>query len=80
MRLGYIAVLLVVCLLAGWRWATSQVVGMTPVPPRVMSAGDIGFRVVGVRGDTPVGRFVIRVNDRWVDAEVVPGTNLLSMR
>jgi hypothetical protein len=43
---------------------------MTPVPPRVMTGVEIGLRVVGLRGDVPVGRLVVRVNDRWVEAEL----------
>jgi hypothetical protein len=77
MRLRYAAALVLVCLLAGWKWATAQVVGMSPVPPRVMTGAEIGFRIIGLRGDVPVGRFVVRVNDRWVEAEVVPGPALL---
>ena len=79
MRFRYGAALVLVCLLAGWKWATAQVVPMTPVPPRVMTGAEIGFRVVGLRGDVPVGRLVVRVNDRWVEAEIAPASNLPSL-
>jgi hypothetical protein len=53
-----------------------------PVTPRIVTGGDVGFRVEGLRGgSTPVGTFVVRVNGEWVEAEVkLPGrgTTLLS--
>ena len=38
--------------------------------PKVMTGGDIGFRVDGVYGDMPTGTIVIRVNGQWVEAMV----------
>ena len=73
MRFRYVvAAIAIVCSFVIWKSATAQVVGVTPVPPRVMTGSDIGFRVEGLRGDTPVGRIVVRVNDRWVEAELAP--------
>jgi hypothetical protein len=37
-----------------------------PVTPTVLSGPDVGFRVEGMRGDTPVGTLVVKVNGRWV--------------
>jgi hypothetical protein len=55
-------------------WATSQAVAVEPVTPRIMTGGDVGFRVEGLRGSTPVGTVVVRVNGEWVEAEVkLPG-------
>ena len=73
MRFVYVvvAVAIVASLLTG-KWAGAQAVGVTPVPPRVMTGDEIGFRVEGLRGDTPVGRVVVRVNGRWVEAEISP--------
>jgi hypothetical protein len=43
------------------------------VTPTVISGNDIGFRVEGLRDrTTPVGRFVIRINDQWVEPELAP--------
>lgn len=40
-----------------------------PVMPLVLSGGDIGFRVEGRKGASVTGRFVVRIDGRWVDAE-----------
>ena len=72
MRFRYIfmaVVIAVVSSLATWQLATARVIAVNPVPPRVMTGSDIGFRVIGLRGDTPVGQIVVRVNDRWVEVE-----------
>jgi hypothetical protein len=63
--------------------AMAQSRGVTPLaPPMVVSGTDLGFRVEGRNGATPVGRLVIRVNGQWVDVEPrsVPQTNLLTPR
>jgi len=42
--------------------------------PRVMTGGDVGFRVEGTYGEMPTGTLVIRVNGQWVEAMVgTPG-------
>jgi hypothetical protein len=38
-------------------------------PPTVISGSDIGFRVENRRGNTAVGRFVVRINGQWLDVE-----------
>jgi len=60
---------------AATTWAMSQLVMIDPVTPRVVTGGDVGFRVEGLRGgSTPVGTVVVRVNGEWVEAEVkLPG-------
>ena len=50
-------------------WITAQSVAVTPVTPRVLSGTDVGFRVEGLRGSTPVGKIVVRVNGQWIEAE-----------
>ena len=42
-----------------------------PVPPFVVSGADLGFRVEGRMGNTPVGRVVIRkdANSPWIPVE-----------
>lgn len=73
MRIRYVVAAVAIALVsafATWTWATAQVLGYTAVPPRVMTGADLGFRVEGLRGETPVGRFVVRVNDRWVEVEI----------
>ena len=51
-------------------WLTAQVVAVRPVPPKVMTGADVGFRVEGIRGSTPVGVIVVRVNGEWVEADI----------
>src|SRR5215207_9842423 len=65
-----IIALAIICSLVTWGWATAQMVAIKPVPPRVMTGADVGFRVEGLRGNTPVGRIVVRVNGDWVEAEL----------
>ena len=35
---------------------------------KVMSGGDLGFRVERLERGTPMGRLVVRVNGQWVEA------------
>ena len=57
-----------------WAHAQSRAVvpGWTPVEPvapTVISDGDIGFRLLGMRGQTPVGQWVVRINGEWKNVE-----------
>jgi hypothetical protein len=36
---------------------------------RIVSGSDIGFRIEGRRGNTPIGTFVIKINGQWVPVE-----------
>ena len=59
--------------------ASAQVFQTVPVEPRILSGPDLGFRVVGMRGNTPVGDVVIRVDGQWIAADFAgPGTRQLS--
>lgn len=53
----------------GVAWGYSQAVAAQPVDPVVLSGADIGFRMTGRKGDTPVGRLVVRVNGDWREVE-----------
>ena len=35
------------------------------VPPVVLAGPDIGFRMTGLKGDTPVGQLVVRIKGEW---------------
>jgi hypothetical protein len=77
MRFRFLALTIAIAVLssfATWKVATAQVTAAKPVPPRVMSGEDIGFRVESLRGATPVGRLVIKVNGNWVEADVAPAS------
>lgn len=39
------------------------------VPPLMLTGNDIGFRVEGHKGTSVVGRFVVRINGEWIDAD-----------
>jgi hypothetical protein len=48
----------------------------TPLPePRIVSGPDLGFRVEADQKGTPIGKLVIRVDGKWIEARVaaVPG-------
>ena len=73
MRLKSVAAIIFASLsiVAATAWVTAQVVAVEPVPPKVMTGADIGFRVEGIRGGTtPVGTLVVKVNGEWVEAEL----------
>jgi hypothetical protein len=57
--------LIVGCGIYGW----AQVVPAPSVPPGVVSGADIGFRVERTEGNTAVGRLMVRVNGKWVEAQ-----------
>lgn len=78
----FVAGLLLAATLVVGAWTTAQSVAIERVTPRIMSGGDVGFRVEGLRGGTPVGTVVVQVNGQWVAAEIgSPGsTTPLSRR
>jgi hypothetical protein len=62
------AVLLIV---AATVWVTAQALEVKPVPHKVLTGADVGFRVEGIRGgNTPVGTLVVKVNGEWVEVDV----------
>jgi len=52
------------------------------VPPqkRVFSGPDLGFRVDARKGNTPIGRFVVRVDGQWVEIEESASIRRLTVR
>jgi len=60
------AVMFGVALLACAAWGYAQVAiaprAMTPV---VLAGPDIGFRMQGQKGATPVGQLVVRIDGEW---------------
>jgi hypothetical protein len=79
------AFFLAVVLVAGF-WAHAQQIIIPQVPPpppgprvlNVVTGGDIGFWVDHWEGDTPVGRWVIRKEGRWVEPKTMSGTRRLT--
>jgi len=53
-------------------WTYAQVIGVNPLTPTVLSGNDVGFRIEGDRGGTPVGTLVVKINGQWVPADFSP--------
>ena len=51
-----------------------------PVPPAVLSGGDIGFRMTARKGATPVGQLVVKVDGEWREAEFSYGLKPLTSK
>jgi hypothetical protein len=50
---------------------SAQLLQERPVqPPIVLSGSEVGFRVEGQRGDAVIGTLVVRVDGKWVDAQL----------
>jgi hypothetical protein len=50
--------------------AITQIITVIPQPvPTVIVGADLGFRVEGHRGTTPVGRLVVRIDGQWIEVE-----------
>jgi hypothetical protein len=67
-----------ILILAAGMWGYAQtptpqlelrVQGGPTQPPTIITGTDLGFRIDGRRGNTPIGRIVIRVNGEWVEVE-----------
>jgi hypothetical protein len=41
--------------------------------PTLFSGVDVGFRMEGRKGNTPVGRLVVRIDAQWVAVDIAPG-------
>jgi hypothetical protein len=69
---------IVIILVAVWITSLAAVAIVTaqvatqPVPPKVLSGADIGFEVTGIDHEhgAAVGRLVVKVNDKWVPAQI----------
>lgn len=64
---------LIMAFLGGAAWGHTQLVVPQPVDPVVLSGADIGFRMTGRKGDTPVGQLVVRVSGEWKEVEYAHG-------
>lgn len=80
MRRAVVAACLTGMLLGAGVMAFAQAVMTVPSPAVVLSGSDIGFRMVGRKGDKAVGQLVVRVDGRWVDAEPGDGVKLIGIK
>jgi hypothetical protein len=65
-----VAVLLALAVAGGW--VSAQVMPQPLDTPVVLSGNDVGFRVEARRGSRAVGHIVVRVDGRWIEAELPP--------
>ena len=72
-----LVIVLVALLVGAGLWASAQVRsfeggpdGLNLVAPTVIAGNDLGFRVESTKGEIAVGKFVVRINGRWIDAQV----------
>ena len=73
-----LAMFWVVSLFAVGTIANGQSYGINPLTePKILSGPDLGFRVEGEQNGAPVGRLVVRINGRWVEASSNPGAHPL---
>ena len=73
-RLAVFGTFLAVLLgLAAWSRAQTAIAPRPIVPPVVLAGPDIGFRMTGAKGDTPVGQLVVRVKGEWKVVEFGAG-------
>ena len=59
--------------MAAWSRAQTAVIPIPVNPPVVLAGPDIGFRMTGIKGDTPVGQLVVRVKGDWKVVEFSGG-------
>lgn len=71
-----------VCAAGVWAssaWLQAQgAVAVTPVPAKVYTGTDVGFRVKGMRGPSPTGTLVVKIDGAWVDVDFADGIRRLS--
>jgi len=76
-------------ILAAGMWGYAQaptpqlelhVQGPPTEPPTIIAGTDLGFRIDRHRGNTPIGRIVIRVNGEWVEVEDAMAVKRLTAR
>jgi hypothetical protein len=55
--------------------AVAAQVATQPVPPKVLSGSDVGFRVESIdhKSGAVIGHVVVNVNGKWVDAQIGGG-------
>ena len=81
-----VATLWVGSMLAAGVWGHAQTTLPLPRPApspgqtqqTVISGSDLGFRVDGRKGNTPLGRFVVRIDGQWVEIEESAGIRRLT--
>ena len=69
--------IIVVALVLGALWVGARVLNgqgvLTLEQPTVVAGPDVGFRIERVERGIPVGKLVVRVDGKWVDAQFAGG-------
>ena len=76
-RMSVIAIVVVLVVTAGI-WATAKQApdpanlgtGLDLVAPTVIAGSDLGFRIESTKDNIPVGKIVVRIDGRWIEAQV----------
>ena len=76
-RIGRLIVLIVVAMAYVVGLAAGQA-PLRPLAPTVLSGDNVGFRVEGEQGGVAVGRLVVRIDGKWVEAELRGGVRRLT--
>jgi hypothetical protein len=79
-RRSGIIVMLVLFIAGVATWTSAQLSVIPVTPPHYMSGDNFGFRVEGTRGDRVVGRLVVRIDGKWVEAELTGEVRRLTSR
>jgi hypothetical protein len=61
-------------------WARAQALPPNASAPTIVSGADVGFRVDRWEGDTPIGRWVIRHDGKWLEPKTSVGTHRVTSR
>jgi hypothetical protein len=80
-RIRFVLVLVAILMLgAVGGWVSAQSSAVVPVTPTVRSGENMGFRVEGYRGNVAVGKLVVQVDGKWVEADFSGGVRRLTSR
>jgi hypothetical protein len=79
LRTGVNLLILVVLLATAAIWTSAQVPQpfrtrtvdpLSLVAPTVIAGSDLGFRIESIKDNIPVGKIVVRIDSRWIEAQV----------
>jgi hypothetical protein len=69
---------LLLALLAAAAVGYAQGQGTKPLPSLMVSGSDIGFRLEGRKGNSVTGRFMVRIEGKWLDVDYAFGPKVLT--
>ena len=77
-RIVVLAFAWILSLFAAVAIARAQAYQVTPLPPQVYAGSDLGLRVEGQQHGALLGRLVVKVNGKWVEAHLGSASTRLS--